>query len=88
MTDFNQIKSIVNSGGLYRVKNMAMFQITERKSSIDAACAPEHFDTFFKEIGQKLRGCRPKHDLGGGSTDPPTHFLQTFISQLMYNLFK
>ena len=54
----------VSSGGLYRVKKMAMFQIKERKSSIDAACAPEHFDTFFEKIGQKLSGCRPKNDFG------------------------
>ena len=44
---------------------MSMFQITETKSSIDAACAPKHFDTFFeKKIAQKLRGCRPKNDFG------------------------
>ena len=43
---------------------MSMFQITERKSSIDAACAPKHFDTFFKKIAQKLRGCQPKNDFG------------------------
>jgi len=43
---------------------MVMFQITERKSSLDAACAPEHFDTFFEKIGQKLSGCRPKNDFG------------------------
>ena len=43
---------------------MVMFQITEGKSSIDAACAPEHFDTFFVKIAQKLRGCQPKNDFG------------------------
>jgi len=43
---------------------MVMFQIKVNTSSFDAACAPEHFDTFFKKIGQKLRECHPKNDLG------------------------
>ena len=55
---------------------MVMFQITERKSLLDAACAPEQFDTFFKEIGQKLRGCRPKTILAGGVADPPPIFVK------------
>ena len=66
---------------------MVMFQITERKSLNDAAYAPEQFDTFFKEIGQKLRGCLPKNDFGWGVVDP-THFHQTCISLLLHKLFQ
>ena len=52
---------------------MSMFQITERKSSIDAACNPEHFDSFFEKIAQKLRGCGQKTILGIKVVEP-IHF--------------
>ena len=58
---------------------MVMFQITERKSSIDVACAPEHFDTFFKEIGRKLRGCRPKDCFGGRGSAKNQNFYKTVL---------
>ena len=58
---------------------MVIFQITERNSSIDVACAPEHFDTFFKEIGQKLRQCRPKHCLGGWGRAKNLKFFETVL---------
>ena len=53
-----------------------MFQIPEGHILFDAVWSPEHFDTFFIEIGQKMRQCRPKKtkkkpendwDKGGGS---------------------
>ena len=59
---------------------MMMFQITESKSSTDAAWAPEQFDTFFKEIGQKLRGCRPKNDFGWGLLTPPIFIKLEYLS--------
>ena len=52
---------------------MSMFQITERKISIDAACAPEHFDTFFEKIAQKLRGAGQK-TISGKKVVDPIHF--------------
>lgn len=64
------------SGGLYRVKKMAMFQITLINSSLDAACAPEHFDTLFNEIGQKFRGAGQKTISSEGVCDPPIHFIK------------
>ena len=44
-----------------------MFQKHQVHGLFEAGCLPEQFDTFLKEIGQKMRQCRPKNyfEVGG-----------------------
>ena len=61
---------------------MVMFQIKESKSFLDAACAPEQFDTFFlKKSVKNWGGAGQKTILGGGLLTPSQ--VQTGISQLL-----
>ena len=60
-------------GGLYRGEKRVMFQMQHLQVLFEAAHHPEHFDTFFNKIGQKMRQRRPKNQFwtggvrGGGS---------------------
>ena len=60
---------------------MSMFQITERKNSIDAACAPEHFDTFFEKNRSKIEGVPAKKRFCAKRSLTPSIFIKTaFLS--------
>ena len=46
-----------------------LFQILLGCPVLDAVWSPEHFDTFFNEIGWKMRECSPKNDFQGGGSE-------------------